>query len=308
MSNSEQFKSVLAEQGANLQDTAPYTEQLPDLQLLQTIDDRYFLQSPHVTTHGAAIYKGIDLTTDQDVAIKFYAEPTPRRRAQVTREIGIHLLATMQGTEGFVPAISSGTVEENDMVYRYMAMQFCPEGTLPLQKVQSEDGMRKLLHRTVDVAHALETMHEHNLVHRDVKPDNILVDGVHGRLSDFGISTEPTRANHVYGTSGYIPLESLTDGIVSSKSDVFSFGVTLQAATTGSMPWEVPKVSDGLRPLEVSEMLVRAMQYEKPTSPRAINESISVELEDLMIRCISRAVSDRPTMREVAYDLEVLAA
>ncbi len=120
----------------------------------------------------------------------------------------------------------------------YLVMQFCENGSASsmIGRVNESD----LLHFLHDVAAGLEYLHDHNIIHQDIKPDNVLVDdNCNFMLTDFGISKQigvtgdegPTG-----GTRAYMAPERY-DGIVSKESDIWSLGATAFEMLTGEPPY-----------------------------------------------------------------------
>ena len=98
-----------------------------------------------------------------------------------------------------------------------------------------------LRHVAREVARGLQWLHEHNIVHRDVKPENILIDGNQVKLCDFGLSIDmgvrETVQGHVAGTTDFQAPETW-DGTTHRRGDAWSFGATLYELSTGCAPFE----------------------------------------------------------------------
>ena len=149
-----------------------------------------------------------------------------------------------------------------------------------------------------DVAAGLVHAHERGVIHRDIKPHNILLDE-HGRpkLTDFGIAraldtTTATRTGSYLGTALYSSPEQLQGQTVTPKSDVYSLGVTLYHAATGRPPFVGSSI-------EVANQHVSI----EPTPPRELNDAISPSLETLILDCLKKAPDSRPTADEVRLGL-----
>jgi serine/threonine-protein kinase len=143
----------------------------------------------------------------------------------------------------------------------------------------------------IQAAAGLEHAHGHGLVHRDVKPHNLLLrrDGVL-KVADFGIAraaaaaTQLTRAGTILGTAAYLAPEQAAGGDVSAAADVYSLGAVLYEALTGRTPFQ------GDTPIR----LLAAQQQDPvpPVSDRA--PDVPPALEELVMRCLARNPDYRP--------------
>ena len=140
------------------------------------------------------------------------------------------------------------------------------------------------------VADGLAHAHERGIVHRDIKPQNVLIDEYGSpKLTDFGIaraldsSTQSTTTDSYLGTATYSSPEQLHGDKVTPRSDVYSLGATLYHAAVGGPPF-----SGG--PLEVaSQQLAKA-----PVPPRTRGAYIGERLEALILACLAKDPAERP--------------
>jgi serine/threonine protein kinase len=154
----------------------------------------------------------------------------------------------------------------------------------------------------VQAAEALENAHVFGVVHRDVKPGNLLLD-VHGHLwvTDFGLAqfhqdAALTLTGDVLGTLRYMsPEQALAKrGLVDHRTDLYSLGATLYELLTLK-----PTYSGRDR-----EELLRQMTFEEPCPPRRVNPAIPVDLETIVLKAMARDVEERyATARDLAEDL-----
>jgi serine/threonine-protein kinase len=181
----------------------------------------------------------------------------------------------------------------------YIVMEYVPGGDLKdLIDRKGRLSNEELARLGAGVAAGLAHAHERGVIHRDVKPHNVLLDdGNRPKLTDFGIAraldtTHATRTGSYLGTALYSSPEQLRGEKVTPKSDVYSLGVTFYQAATGETPFNGS-------PLTVAHQHVS----EPPTPPKQIDESVSEDLDTLILDCLNKDPDDRPTADEVRLRL-----
>ncbi|MDQ3658515.1 MAG: serine/threonine protein kinase, partial [Actinomycetota bacterium] len=149
-----------------------------------------------------------------------------------------------------------------------------------------------------EVAAGLAHAHERGVIHRDVKPHNILLEERgRARLTDFGIAraldvTQVTQTGFYLGTALYSSPEQLRGESVTPKSDVYSLGATLYQAATGEPPFTGA-------PIEVASQHVSR----EPVPPQEINPEVSGAMQALILACMSKDPNSRPTADEARMAL-----
>ncbi len=167
---------------------------------------------------------------------------------------------------------------------------------------QREVTPRVALELTRKVALALDYAHSQGVIHRDVKPANILIDaGGEPHLVDFGLAKDLaigglTASGTRLGTPSYAPPEQLDGnfGKVDARADVYSLGATLYYVLTGRAPF------DGDRMLTI----VTAVLFQEPIPPRAIHSNIHRDVETICLKALEKEPDRRyATVREMADDI-----
>jgi hypothetical protein len=186
------------------------------------------------------VYRATQLALDRTVALKlitpdFASDEDFRERFK--RE---SRLAASIEHPNVVTVYEAG--EENGQLY--IAMRYIA-GTDLLALIRAEDGLEpaRAAHLLTQVAAALDAAHARGLVHRDVKPANVLVaDGDHAYLTDFGLtksaaSVGPTKTGQWVGTADYVAPEQIMGEPVDARADVYALGCVLYHALTGKPPF-----------------------------------------------------------------------
>ena len=153
------------------------------------------------------------------------------------------------------------------------------------------------------IARALEAAHGKGVLHRDIKPRNIMIDDATGRplLTDFGLAKllesqqEMTHTGDVMGSPPYMSPEQATDAAhVTHSADVYSLGATFYHALTGRPPFQAATMAETMR----------QVWFEEPPTPRSLNPAIDRDLETICMKCLEKEPSRRyENAREMADEL-----
>ncbi len=177
-----------------------------------------------------------------------------------------------------------------------------------LEGVPLTDAVRALtLHQKVDlvlkVVAAVQFLHDHRLIHRDLKPGNILVGSdLEPKLLDFGLARQAdrlerqlTRDGEVMGTPDYFsPEQARGDAELDARSDIFSLGVILYEVLTAALPFRGETLAEQ----------VQQLCGEEPVLPRRRNAAIPGDLQNVCMKALEKDPAQRyPTAREMAGDL-----
>lgn len=193
--------------------------------------------------------------------------------------------------------------KENGAVY--FAMDYLPQNLSDRLDVMTTLPEPMLLRMGIDVASALGFAHREGVIHRDIKVDNILFDD-HGNavVADFGIAravsnyVDQTATNMVVGTPQYFSPEQARGQPLDGRADIYSLGVTLFRAATGTLPF------NGEDWYEIARQHVE----DRAPRPRSVNSEVSKELERVILICLEKEPQDRyPTAEELCHSLAAIA-
>ncbi|HLZ62009.1 MAG TPA: protein kinase [Ktedonosporobacter sp.] len=256
---------------------------------IEVLGERYQLQDPIGRGGMATIYRGRDIRMDRIVAIKVLREVYSTDPKFVTRFQREAKAASALQHPNIVQVYDYG---QSDGSY-FIVMELV-EGT-DLRRYLRSRGVLAIDRAIIiahDVALGLGAAHRRNIVHRDVKPQNVLV-GRDGsiKLTDFGIASvykdinaeRLTTTGMTLGTVQYYAPEQAQGEIVNPAADVYALGIVMYEMLTGRTPF------DGDTPVAV------AMQHiqDAPTPPTQLNPNIPPALEEIILRCLEKV----PEMR-----------
>lgn len=189
--------------------------------------------------------------------------------------------------------------------YHYIVMQLIRNHrTLESVLAQNEMRLEDLVRLVIKVAGALHYAHEHRIVHRDVKPSNIMLDEFgEPRLTDFGVAELQDWPNctvdgALTGTPLYMAPEQARGERAGPASDQYALAVVLYEALTGEFPYPIQHFAPVQQVLE-------AIRAATPRSPRRHRPGISPALEAVILKALAREPGDRyPDAQSFARDLE----
>ena len=261
--------------------------------------DHYRVESLVASSGMSTIFRATDLRTGRAVALKvphFEMECNPIFFDRFHREADIGRKLDHPGVVKVLPADDSSRV--------YMAMEWV-EGR-PLRALLDEHKkipIDRAVRITLRVCDTLEYIHSHDVIHRDLKPDNIMVDTEDGiKLIDFGIARAPGfrrltfgKLTKTMGTPDYISPEQVRGKRGDARCDVFALGVMLYEMLTGEVPFGSP------HPLAA----LNARLLNDPEPPSTLNSEIPAPLQAAILRALEREPEKRYAgARDFAHALE----
>ena len=191
-----------------------------------------------------------------------------------------------------VPVLSAGVAGD----VPYYTMPFVEGDTLRARldregRFPIDDVVRILAH----LATAMSYAHNHDVIHRDIKPDNILLSDGIAVVTDFGVAkalsvAQPhgatlTFAGTAIGTPAYMAPEQAAGDTCDARADIYSFGVVGYEMLAGSRPFEHTSV----------QRLIAAQLTEKPKQIGSLREDVPPDLAHLIMRCLAKEPAERPT-------------
>jgi hypothetical protein len=238
--------------------------------------------------HGGmgVVYRATDLTLDRAVALTVIAEAIADDPGFRKRFIAESRTAASLDHPNVIPIFHAG---EQDgtlfLVMRYVERDLRDElaGGSPIDPARA-------VRIVAQVASALDAAHARGLVHRDVKPANILLtDTDHAYLSDFGLSrraqpdANETKTGQLLGTLNYVAPEQIRGGGADQRTDVYALGCVLFHALTGEVPF----------PLESEEAKMWAHVSEPPPCASKAAPGVPPALDGVIVRAMAKDAADR---------------
>ena len=233
------------------------------------------------------VYRATDLALERTVALKVLAEELAKQPGFQRRFVSESKLAASLDHPNVIPIYAAG---EFDGVL-YIAMRFVPGHDLrTLLREQGRLEPERAARLVAQVASALDAAHAHGLVHRDVKPANVLMTTEdHVYLTDFGLSkrvsadSQATRTGMVLGTLDYVAPEQIRGEDVGPYTDVYSLGCMAVHLLTGEVPFTVG----------TEEGKLWAHFSERPPLPSARVPELGKRFDALVTRAMAKRAEQR---------------
>jgi len=235
------------------------------------------------------VYKGTDPMLDRPVALKTIRLDFPLSRTE-TAELKDRLIqeAKAAGKLSHPNIVTIYDVGEQEGVH-YIAMEYLSGCSLEdFIKKKGELNYRIVARIIIQTCEALSYAHQHGIVHRDVKPANIMLqDDFHVKVMDFGIArletTSLTKSNVTLGTPQYISPEQLEGRQADKRSDIFSLGAVLYEMLTRRKPFEGENISS---------LMYRVLNHDPPP-PSSVNEKTPLIFDGIVSKAMAKSPEDR---------------
>ena len=283
------------------------TPQDPDPRIGVTLGGKYRVEALLGQGGIGRVYRASHASLDAPVAVKFISASGPRaddQRERFRREA--HALATLRHP-GIVSVLDFG----EDGGEPYLVMELVVGAPLSTHVLQ--DGRALPFRRIADISRqilrVLEVAHGAHVVHRDLKPDNVMLVATgdrsdHVKVLDFGLalavgdeaSPRLTATDTLQGTPMYMAPEQCRGRDVGPPADIYAMGVVLYEMLAGEPPFDAPT------PVEL--MTRHLYVTPSPVVDRGVGRPVPADLEQLAMRALSKAPVDRPTAAEMIDELE----
>ena len=265
----------------------------------QVLDTRYHTNRPLGSGGMADVYLAHDEVLNRDVALKILSRRCASDDGLVERFRSEAKSAASLSHPNIVSIYDRGETEDGTY---YIVMEYVTGGTLKeciLRKGPLSPHTAAAV--ATQVAEALEEAHRNGVIHRDIKPQNILVtDWGDVKVADFGIaraasSSTATETGWIMGTAHYVSPEQVVGEPVSPRSDLYSLGIVLYEMLTGELPY------DAESPIGIAMQHVEG----RLRPPREVDPSIPEGINAITVRLLAKDPKDRyPNATSLLEDLD----
>lgn len=238
------------------------------------------------------VYKAVDPMLERDLAIKILP---PKKLSQdlIDRFMREAKAVAKLNSPNIVQIYDMDKQPDGEFEINYIVMEFVEGENLGEVFPGAPEDRQDLLERLEvldQVLGAMDYAHGEGVVHRDLKPDNIMVTKTgRAKIMDFGLaffsgSHSLTRVNQVMGTVAYFsPEQAKAAKDIDHRADLYSLGVILFELMTGELPFEAVHVVD----------MMRKVLDEPPRRPTSLNEFVTPELEAVCLKCLEKDPANR---------------
>jgi serine/threonine-protein kinase len=259
----------------------------------ETQVDGYRLLNMMMTGQTSQVWEVAEISSGRHFALKMLLPEHVKSQEQ--RHLLFHEADV--GIQIVHPKVIRMLTIVKDKDHPYVVMEFFPSTNLKLRLMHKDPFIKEHFKEIIDqAATALAYMHERGWVHRDVKPDNVLVNAsAEVRIIDFALAQRMSRRRgrglfggkkkvKIQGTRSYMSPEQIRGEGLDARADVYSFGATMYELLTGRPPFVASNPSD----------LLTKQLTDKPTPPQIYNPEIADDLSNLIIRMLNKRREERP--------------
>ncbi|MFH1377481.1 MAG: protein kinase [Planctomycetota bacterium] len=252
-------------------------------------------------SHGGmgVVYRAYDNRLDKDVALKVLLPWGENSEEVVERFMREARCAEHIDHPGIVKVYEADEINGRQYIAMELVDGLSLDRAMRKKRYKVEEGIQIML----GVAEALAVAHEHNIIHRDIKPGNILVPKLDvPKITDFGLArdlrdeTRLTQQGAVMGTPAYMSPEQAEGktAAIGPATDVWAAGAVMYELLTGTPPFRG----------DTAMRIKLEIMKRRPIAPRVANPRIPREIEAVIMKCLQVEPSRRyPTARELAMDL-----
>jgi eukaryotic-like serine/threonine-protein kinase len=246
------------------------------------------------------VYGAYDPELDRRVALKVLRATAGDVRSDRRRELLHEAQVMARLSHGNVlPVFDIGSIDG----HLFFTMEFIEGRTLRIWLTEAPRTVREIISALVHAGNGLVASHQKGIVHRDFKPENVMVSTSGAvKVGDFGLALSDrldsgTHSRALIGTPAYMSPEQLTGGTVDSRSDVFSFCVVAYEALFGCRPFQASSPAGLIA-------AIKAQKFEGPRRERSLG-GVSSRLRRIILRGLADKPEDRyPTMQALVTALD----
>jgi serine/threonine-protein kinase len=253
-----------------------------------TIAERYVVLAPLGEGGMGQVVRARDSKLDREVAVKVlaaHAVGDAKARERLVREARA---AAKLAHAGIVHVYDVGETDDGGA---FLVMELVRGATLRARLERGSVGAEEAIKIVIECARALAFAHRAGSVHRDVKPDNVMIrDDGRAAMLDFGIAKSITAnaptltdAGMVVGTPAYLAPEQARGEEIDGRADQFALAVTAYEALTGKTPWTAAS----------SAAVIAEILRDDPPAPSTIAKGLPIEVDRVLGRAMQKKASDR---------------
>lgn len=261
-----------------------------DKMIGKLLSDRYEILEKIGDGGMATVYKARCRVLDRYVAIKILRPEYASDEEFIKKFNRESKAAASLSSQNIVGIYDVGTDKIDEESIYYIVMEYI-DGTTLKDIIDSKGKLSEVdaIDYSIQILRALKDAHDHNVVHRDIKPHNIMITKQGTvKVTDFGIarastSTTVTTTSDVLGSVHYISPEQARGGYTDNKTDIYSFGIVLYEMLTGKKPY------DGDNPISVAMKQIQ----DDIIPPSEYIPNMNKNLEQIILKCTRKKQSER---------------